>query len=142
MFPGIVDLSKLKVNSDDWQPNAFLFVKRRFFQRKDGYVFPVPETEDWHIARLLAQGFVEVEGPEAEPPAIAQRVTLQHAALQAKVAQQHAVEDPRDKQIALLIANQEQLTRLIETLARGKEASGGDSPGDAPDHRQGARTHR
>lgn len=133
MFPGIVDLSKLKVNGEDWQPNAFLFVKRRFFQRKDGYVFPVPETEDWHIARLLAQGFREVEGPEAEPPEIARRVAQQHAHLQSMVQARHAAEDPRDAQITSLVALVEQLTKLVESQTKRK-AGNGDSSSNAADH--------
>lgn len=57
------ELLRLNVNQPNWHPNAYLFVKRRYFRRPDGHVFVLPETEDWHIRRVLAQGFVEVEGP-------------------------------------------------------------------------------
>jgi hypothetical protein len=54
------------VNGPDWQPNAFLSVSRRYFQRRDGHVFALPETEDWHIDRLLKDGWKEVAGPKGD----------------------------------------------------------------------------
>lgn len=102
-----------KVNDPNWEPRLIFEAPRRWFQRKDGHVFAQPSTEEWHIQRMLQDGWVEVAGPQGNTPAAP------------------AAPDAKDEEIA----------RLKALLAE-KEAEHGVQANYAPDNRSGAGANR
>lgn len=85
------------VNGPGWSPNNFSNAPRRYFQRPDGYIFPQPASEDYHIDRLLKEGWREVDSALTE---------AEKAALAAKEGKPlpAPAPDPKDAEIAALKA--------------------------------------